>query len=238
MRACALRQQYGAKPVLAGIDLAVYVGEVVVILGENGAGKTTLLRALAGDLALDAGEVHIAGVPLASAAETARKSMIYVAQHPPMAPLATLREHAAALIAFRHLDPHSAPTQLAELAATLHLGAAIDLPIRSLSGGMIHKAALVLAFLANTPLILLDEPHAGLDVRSALALRALIQARRATGTAFVLASHLAEATLALADRAIVLRAGQVARTFAGSELADFAGDARRFEQEVLAAMAG
>ncbi len=235
LQAAGLSKRYGDKVVLSRVDLRLHASEILVLLGENGAGKTTLMRLLAGELPADAGDVAVLGVDLRRQAEQARAQLVYVAQHPPLAPLCSLREHAAAMAGFRGLAPQW-PAELTELAATFRLDRALDLPIRSLSGGMAHKAALCLAFLSRAPLILLDEPHTGLDVRSALALRDLICARRDQGTAFVLASHMAEATLAVATRAAVVAGGVLARQFEPAELAEFAGDARRFEQAVLQAM--
>lgn len=238
LHATGLTKHYGSLRVLNGIDLALISGQVTVILGENGAGKSTLLRILAGDLLCDRGHIAVAGLDLMQQPTQARAKLVYIAQHPPMAPLLSLREHAQAMIAFRNLEAPVALAQLEQLVDALNLQHAIDRPIRALSGGMAHKAALVLAFLANVPLIILDEPHSGLDVRSALALRQLITNARNRGTTFLLASHLAEATLAIADRAIVLRAGVIALDLASDELAQFYGDARAFEQRVLEAMQG
>lgn len=238
LQATSVQKCYGPHLVLAGVDLTLDAAQVTVILGENGAGKTTLMRVLAGDLPADGGRIAILGYDLEGAPEAARKGLVYVAQHPPLAPLLSLREHAEALVAFRGLDPTQATADLLALAGVFTLGHALDKPVRALSGGMAHKAALTLAFLARTPLVLLDEPHAGLDVRSALALRRLIQGRRAEGTAFLLASHLAEATLAVADRALVLRQGQLVLDLDAKDLKAFDGSARAFEQAVLAAMVG
>jgi ABC-type multidrug transport system ATPase subunit len=236
LRATGTAKRYGAQEVIRGLDLDLARGQVTVVLGENGAGKTTLMRMLCGDLLADAGTIAIDGHDLRHTPEAARARLIHVAQHPPLAPLLSLREHAQALIAFRTLDETRAQADLQHFAAALHLGHALDRPVRALSGGMAHKAALVLAFVARVPLVMLDEPHAGLDVRSALALRELIVQARASGTAFLLASHLAEATLALADRAIVLRAGGIALDLDAAGLRRFGGDARAFEQAVLTAM--
>jgi len=236
LRARGLTKRYGTQPVLHGIDLDLAPGRVTVVLGENGAGKTTLMRLLAGDLRPDDGTVHVGGADLHGTPDVARKQMIFTAQHPPLAPLLSLRDHAEALIALRGLDPGRAAHELASLAEVFTLSHAMDRPVRALSGGMAHKAALSLAFLAETPLILLDEPHSGLDVRSALALRGRILARKAAGTAFLLASHLAEATLAVADRAFVLAQGRIALDLGPAELAAYRGDARAFEADVLRAM--
>lgn len=236
LHATGIGKRYGSQQVLRGIDLDLAPGQVTVVLGENGAGKTTLMRVLCGDLLADAGTITVGGHDLQHAPDAARARLIHVAQHPPLAPLLSLREHAQALIAFRKLDPTRAQADLEHFAAALHLGHALDRPVRALSGGMAHKAALVLAFVSRVPLVMLDEPHAGLDVRSALALRGLIVQARAEGTTFLLASHLAEATLALADRAIVLRAGGIGLDLDAQGLRAFGGDARAFEQAVLEAM--
>ena len=236
LQATGVVRRYGPRVVVDGIDLTVAAGEIVVLLGENGAGKTTLMRTLAGELVADGGTITVNSADMHRDPQTARQSLIYIAQRPSLAPLATLREHAQALVGFRQLDPVRAEALLVELAAALRLTDAVDRPVRALSGGMAHKAALVLGLLAQTPLVMLDEPHTGLDVRSALALRQLILDRKAQGTAFILASHMAEATLAVADRALVLANGKIARSFERAELQAFGGDARQFEQAVLAAM--
>lgn len=235
MLARGVVKRYGSQTVLAGVDVQVEAGEVVVLLGENGAGKTTLMRLLAGELLTDGGHITIGGHDLFTAPEAARAQLIYVGQHPPLAPLASLREHAVALAGLRGLAADW-PERLQHLAETLRLDHALDRPVRALSGGMAHKSALCLAFLSAVPLLMLDEPHTGLDVRSALALRDLIRTARAGGTALLLASHLAEATLAVADRAIVLAGGRVVRQFDHAALQALGGDARAFEQQVLAAM--
>jgi ABC-2 type transport system ATP-binding protein len=237
MLACrGLSKRFGSHVVLKDVDLSIAPGEILVLLGENGAGKTTLMRLLSGELLPDAGTIEIQGLDLHAQPRQARARLIYVSQRPPLAPLASLREHALALGEFRGLVADRLAAELAELAEMFSLTRAVDLPVRSLSGGMAHKAALTLALIAQAPLVLLDEPNTGLDVRSSLALRQRILAQRAAGTTFVLASHLAEATLAVADRAIVVARTGLARTFEREELLSFDGDARAFEHQVLQAM--
>ena len=237
-----LRVHYGPTPVLAGLDLDLHPGEVTVVLGENGAGKSTLLRALATELPLHGGQLHIRGVDAVRDPAAATHHLIHIAQHPPLSPVQTAREHLTALTTFRGLDPARVAADLGPTAAALRVDSVLDRPIRALSGGTAHKVALLLALVSHAPLVILDEPHAGLDVRSSLALRALIRDRRDAGTSFLLASHLAEATLALADRALVLRRGapgegaRWALALDKAALDAFAGNARAFEDAVLAAM--
>ena len=238
LAAQGLCQQYGSQKVLDGIDLTLEPGQITVVLGENGAGKSTLLRTLACELPLVSAPAtfQIAGLDGVRNPEGAAQKLIHVAQHPPLALLLTPLEHVQALIAFRHLESEATRSRMQHIAQALRIDSVLDRPVRALSGGTAHKVALMLAFLAQTPLILLDEPHAGLDVRSALALRALIRESRDVGTSLLLASHLAEATLAVADRALVLAKGRWALDLNTNQLSDFKGDARRFEAAVLQAM--
>ncbi len=237
LEARRLRKFFGRLPVLRGIDLDLASARITVLLGANGAGKSTLMRLLAGDLLPDQGVVRVRGVDLKTHPAAARRGLIHVSQSPPLAPFLTTREHAEAMIAFRSLAPDEAMARLEQVAARLGLEGQLERPTRVLSGGMRQKAALSLALTSGVPLILLDEPHAGLDIPSAIALRELMTEQRAAGTALLVASHLAEASLAVADRALVLSEGLIVLDLDANALADFNGDARAFEKRVLAAMA-
>lgn len=236
LEARRLRKAFGKITVLRGIDLDLFAGRVTVLLGANGAGKSTLMRVLAGDLLADQGVVLVRGCDLNEQPTQARRNLIHVSQSPPLAPFLTTREHGEAMFEFRSLEADAATARLTEYAAALGLDGHLDRPVRVLSGGMQQKAALALALASEARLILLDEPHAGLDIPSAITLRRLIQRSRDRGTALLVASHLAEASLAIADRALVLAAGQLVLDLNTEELAEFGGDARAFEQQVLAAM--
>ena len=237
LEARRLRKTFGKLAVLRGVDLDLAPGRVTVLLGANGAGKSTLIRVLAGDLLPDQGLIRVRGSDLTTHPAQARRHLIHVSQSPPLAPFLTTYEHAEALIAFRALAAGPAMARLTELADALGLTGHLDRPVRVLSGGMQQKAALSLALASEVPLILFDEPHAGLDIPSAIALRRLIEDRRDQGTALLVASHLAEASLAIADRALVLAAGRLVLDMDTDHLATFNGDARAFEEQVLQAMA-
>jgi ABC-2 type transport system ATP-binding protein len=236
LHATTLTKSWGPLPVLRGLDLIVEPSQIAVIMGENGAGKSTLLACLAGDASLDAGSVTVKGIDLRAEPDRARRHLLHLAQHPPLAQDLSPNEHATAMAGFRDRDKQATLAEFQRLATVLRCDAWLHRPVRALSGGTAHKVALALAFAAGADLLLLDEPHAGLDVRSALALRALILEARAAGRSLILASHLAEATLAVADRALVLHKGRFTLDLDRAALAEFHGDARAFEQAVLAGM--
>ena len=231
-----LHQSWLAQPILKGIDLDLAPGTVTVLLGANGAGKSTLIRILAGELVPDRGAVKIAGFTLGEQDDQGRAALAHVAQSPPLAPFLSALEHAEAMIGWRKLDAEPTLALLRDHADALQISRALERPTRVLSGGMRQKAALCLGLAAQTNVLLLDEPYTGLDIRSALALRRLLQTHRDNGCAILVASHLAESALAIADRAVVLSRGQLALDLDGDALAAFDGDARAFEQAVLVAM--
>jgi ABC-2 type transport system ATP-binding protein len=236
LEAAGLCRSYGAQRVVDGVDLRVARGEIVALMGSNGAGKSTLLGLLAGEILPDQGQVLVAGTDLAVEPEKARARLIHVPQQPPLAPFLSLREHAGILAGLRGLDVAASERDLSALAEAFALSPALGRPVRVLSGGMAHKAALCLGFLAGTPLVLLDEPHAGLDLGSGLALRGLIEERARAGTGFVIATHESAAALALAHRVVVLAAGRVAAVLGPADLAALAGRTADFEAAVLRAM--
>lgn len=237
-----LTVQYGPLPVLSGLNLELLPGQVTVVLGENGAGKSTLLRTLALELPMMSGHLTLGGVDAATNPERAAQMLIHVAQHPPLAGSLTANEHLQAMADLRSLEAGQLKSRVEEVATALRIDAVLDRPVRALSGGTAHKVALLLALVSEARLVILDEPHSGLDVRSSLALRELIRAKRDRGTTFLLASHLAEATLAIADRALVLARGapgtgaRWALDLDEAQLQGFGGNARALEEAVLAAM--
>ena len=234
LAARGLRKSYADHEVLHGIDLDLQAGTTTVLLGANGAGKTTLMRILAGELLADRGVVKIAGHDVGSA--EAIKGLTHIAQDPPLADFLTCREHATAMATLRGLPVDDVLAEMQSAAERLGLGPHIDRPVFALSGGMRQKTALALAFASKAGALLLDEPYAGLDIRSAHALRQLVAQARDQGTALLVASHLAEAALAIADRAIVLSAGRLALDLDSTALASFNNDPRAFEEAVLHAM--
>ncbi len=234
LAARAVHKSYGEIEVLSCIDLDLTPGTVTMLLGANGAGKTTLVRILAGELAADRGVVKINGAQ--SGTPEAIKGLIHIAQDPPLANFLTTREHAIAMADLREQPQQAVVQTLEATAERLALAPHLDRPIFALSGGMRQKAALSLAFASKANTMLLDEPYAGLDIRSAHALRQLVIEQRDDGTAFLIASHLAEAALAIADRAIVLAGGRIAMDIDNDTLASFGGDPRAFERAVLEAM--
>jgi iron complex transport system ATP-binding protein len=225
----------GDATILAAVDVAVRPGEVVAAVGPNGAGKTTLLRVLAGDLSPTSGTVRLAGSPLDEVSRRDRSRMRAVLpQHRPADIPFRVRE---VVMMGRHphrRDPdNSAAADAAAVAAALAATDTTDLASRdypSLSGGEQARVALARVLAQETPLVLLDEPTAGLDVgHEELVLGGLRRlSREGRGVFTVL--HDLNAAARHADRIVLLERGAVAATGTPGEVLDAAVLSRVYAQ--------
>ena len=191
LSARGIGKRYGRKTVLDGVDLDVWPGEAVALVGENGAGKTTLLRICAGLLAADAGEVRVSG------------AVGYCPQDAGVLELLTAEEHV--LLFGRATRPSR---QGALERGTQALGE-FGFPLgeravaKDLSGGTRQKLNLALALLGNPELLLLDEPYQGFDRGTYLNFWDHVGAWRSRGMAIVVVTHML-AELSRVDRIVEL----------------------------------
>ncbi|MEW2074075.1 heme ABC transporter ATP-binding protein [Streptomyces sp. NPDC013433] len=220
-----LSVRLGARVVLAGVDLTVRAGEVLALVGPNGAGKSTLLSALAADLPPTTGTVRIHGRPASgwSAPELALRRAVL----PQSASLSfpfTVEEVVrmgrapwAAAAARPGKDEHGDGDKDGDedeaavagaMAATEVTGFAAR-PFSALSGGERARVALARVLAQRTPLLLLDEPTAALDLRHQELVLRLCRARARAGDAVVVVLHDLGLAAAHAHRVAVLRAGRV-----------------------------
>jgi iron complex transport system ATP-binding protein len=207
---------YPGRAVLRDVSFALGPGELVALCGPNGAGKSTLLRLLLGMHTPDAGRIELGGAPLASLRrrEIARRVALLPQESPPELPL-TVRETVALgrLPHLRRFEPER-PGDLdaveAALAATDTAALAGRL-MTELSGGERHRAHLARALAQAAPVLLLDEPTAGLDLVHQLQalelLRATVGERGGAGRAVIVAMHDLSLAARVCDRILLLADG-------------------------------
>jgi heme ABC exporter ATP-binding subunit CcmA len=189
---------------LAGVDLDAAAGEVVLLSGANGAGKTTLLRLLAGLVPLYSGEAVVLDHDLARDRRSARRDLALVGHDTFCYDDLTVIENLAFAARAAGRDASIAT----EAMERLGLGAVRDVAHRRLSAGQRRRLSLAVALSRDPRLLLLDEPHAGLDADGRAVLDENVRAARAEGRTVLLASHELELARPLADREVVLAAGQ------------------------------
>ena len=195
----------GRFPALAGVDLDVAPGEIVLLTGPNGAGKTTLLRALAGLVPVTAGEAVVLGHDLRRDARAVRRDVGLLGHGAALYDDLTVTEN----VRFWARAGRAAGDVDAAMAR-----AGLDSRVRDvigarLSAGQRRRAALAVLFARAARLWLLDEPHAGLDAAGRDALDAEIRAAVASGTTVVVASHELDRASALATRTVTVAGGHL-----------------------------
>ena len=199
-----LTKRYGKVSALAGLDLAVEAGEVYGFLGRNGAGKSTTIRILMGITKPDGGTVRLFGEPVRGTPVRLRQRIGYVAQEQSFYGWMTAARLAKFVSSFY---PTWSDTTF------LHYAAAQQIPLKqkvgTFSGGMKMKLALALALGHSPPLLILDEPTAGLDpvARREFLERVREDAQR-TGRTTFFSTHLIDEVELVADRVGILQDGK------------------------------
>ena len=199
-----LVKTFGATRAVDGVDLAVPRGAVYGVLGPNGAGKTTTIRMLATLLRPDGGTARVLGRDVAREGWAVR-GRIGLLGHDPL----LYRELSARENLRFHARLHGVGAERVDaLLAQAGLADRADEPVRTLSRGLVQRVAVCRAVLHDPPLLLLDEPRANLDPRSAELVEPLLG--RAPGRTRIVTSHDPRGGLAEADVALGLRAGRPA----------------------------
>ncbi|ROO84409.1 iron complex transport system ATP-binding protein [Actinocorallia herbida] len=201
----------GGRPVLAGVDLEVRPGEVLALVGPNGAGKSTLLAALCGDLPYE-GTVRVDGLPLADwrPVELAMRRAILTQTHAVSFSFAVediVRMGRAPWIGtpLEDEDDAAVAAALADADAARFAGR----PFPRLSGGEQARVALARVLAQRTPVVLLDEPTAALDVRHQELVFAVTRELAERGRSIVAVVHDLGLAAAHADRVAVLSDGRL-----------------------------
>jgi lipoprotein-releasing system ATP-binding protein len=200
--------------VLRGLDLEVGEGEVVAIVGVSGVGKSTLLHLLGALDRPDAGEVRIAGVPIAKLdpeglAAVRNRSIGFVFQFHYLLPEFTALENAAMPLLIQRADPATARARAAALLEELGLGGRLGHPPHRLSGGEQQRVAIARALVADPSVLLADEPTGNLDPgtgRVVFDLMSGLAKRR--GMATIVATH-NESLARACDKIVHLCEGQL-----------------------------
>ena len=199
---------YGQIQVLRGVDLAVGRGEVVALLGANGSGKSTALNTISGFIRPVAGRIRLDGQDIAGFPphRTFRLGVVQVSQARDLFPDMTVEDNLELGAAVRGV----ARTGLARAYALFpRLAARRRQSVRSMSGGEQQMVAIGRALMGDPTLLLLDEPSGGLAPVFVTEIGRVVQRLKAEGTTVLMVEQNVRLALAVADRFVALRDGQV-----------------------------
>jgi ABC-2 type transport system ATP-binding protein len=203
-----VHKRYRQVHALCGVDLDIRAGEFFGLLGPNGAGKSTLINILAGLSHLDAGHVSVLGHDVVADYRAARRALGVVPQELVFDPFFTVREVLRLQAGYFGLG-RASHAWIDELLGALGLADKADANMRGLSGGMKRRVLIAQALVHKPPVVVLDEPTAGVDVELRRQLWQFIRRLHGEGHTIVLTTHYLEEAEALCERIAILDRGAV-----------------------------
>jgi len=202
-----VEKRFGAVCALAGVTLAIEHGEFFGLLGPNGAGKTTLISAIGGLAIPDAGSLAVMGHDVRRDYREARRAVGIVPQEIVFDPFFTVRETLELQSGYFGLRRNAA--WIDELLEKLALTGKANANMRSLSGGMKRRVMVAQALVHRPPVIVLDEPTAGVDVELRQTLWTFIRSLNAAGHTILLTTHYLEEAQQLCSRIAMMKDGRI-----------------------------
>lgn len=203
-----VHKHFGSLRALGGVELEIQRGEFFGLLGPNGAGKSTLINALAGLVRVDRGTLAVMGHDVVQQYRRARRLLGVVPQELIYDPFFTARETLEFQAGYFGLK-ETGRGWIDELLRELNLSEKADTNTRALSGGMKRRLLIGQALVHKPPVVVLDEPTAGVDVELRQSLWQFIKRLHAEGHTIVLTTHYLEEAESLCDRIAILDRGEI-----------------------------
>jgi len=198
-----LHKRFGKNQVLKGVDLSIDEGHIYAILGPNGSGKTTLIMSIRGMVIPDKGSITVLDRTIKKDWKY-RKKIDYLPQIANFPPNIKVKE-----LIHMIKDLRNSPSAEKELIELFGLGPFLDKKLSTLSGGTKQKVNIVLTFMFDSPLIILDEPTTGLDPKALIRLKELIQKEKAQGKTILITTHIMQFVEEMADEILYLLEGEI-----------------------------
>ncbi len=200
-------KRFGTLQALAGVSLEIAAGEFFALLGPNGAGKTTLISTLAGLVRPDAGSIRVLGYDVIRDFREARRRLGVVPQELVFDPFFNVRE--TLRIQSGYFGIRKNDDWIDEILHHLDLTSKAEVNMRRLSGGMKRRVLVAQALVHKPPVIVLDEPTAGVDVELRQGLWQFIRRLNGEGHTIILTTHYLEEAEALCNRIALMKQGKV-----------------------------
>lgn len=200
-------KHFGSLQALAGVSLEIEEGEFFGLLGPNGAGKTTLISCLAGLIRQDSGSLKVLGHDVIDGFREARRLLGVVPQELVFDPFFNVRE--TLRIQSGYFGIRKNDDWIDEILHNLDLTSKADVNMRRLSGGMKRRVLVAQALVHKPPVIVLDEPTAGVDVELRQGLWQFVRRLNSEGHTIILTTHYLEEAEALCGRIALMKQGRV-----------------------------
>ena len=198
-----LHKRFGKNKVLSGLDLNIQGGGIFAVLGPNGSGKTTLIKSILRMVVPNNGAIYVGGNPI-------KKNWKYRQEIDYLPQIANFPGNLKVKELIRMIkDLRQMPSREEKLIDLFQLEPFLDKKLSTLSGGTKQKVNIVLAFMFDSPLLILDEPTTGLDPASLISLKDLIQREKADGKTILITSHIMQFVAEVADVIVYLLEGKI-----------------------------
>jgi Cu-processing system ATP-binding protein len=198
-----LHKKFGKNEVLSGVNLDISEGGIFAVLGPNGSGKTTLIKSILGMVIPNQGEIKVLGKNIKKQSEY-RNQIDYLPQ------IANFPNNLKVKELIKMIkDLRGNSTEDNHLIELFKLTPFLDKSLGNLSGGTKQKVNLVLTFMFDSPLIILDEPTTGLDPIALIRLKGLIQAEKDKGKTILITSHIMSFVEEVSDEIVFLLEGEI-----------------------------
>ncbi len=217
-------KNYGFKPVLKGINLDIYPGQVIGYIGPNGAGKSTTVKILCGLISDYEGEVMIDGINLKEDPITVKSKIGYVPELAELYDVLTPAEFLGFMGELYNLPKDLANDRITKMLSAFGLEANMHQRMDTFSKGMRQKVLITSGLLHNPDIIILDEPLSGLDANSVIIVKDLISKLAKDGKTIFYCSHMMDVVEKVSDRIILINEGTVIADGSFEELKEEQGD--------------
>jgi len=216
----SLTKRYRRIPAVENVSFSIRPGEVLGYMGPNGSGKSTTVRMITGLIEPTSGEILYRGRDVRDDWPSFQRRIGYVPEEPHLYPQLTGREYLQLVGRLRGLPRPVLEARMDEMLHLFSLWEDRHSPLSSYSKGMRQKILLSAALLHNPEFLILDEPFSGLDVNTALMLRALVKALAEEGRMILYSSHELDVVEKVCSSVIILRKGRIVAWDAVERLRD------------------
>ena len=202
-----LTKRYGSVKALDNVSFTADSGEILGLLGPNGAGKSTTMNIITGYLSSTSGTVTVEGIDILADPKGAKAKIGYLPEIPPLYPDMTVRKYLSFLFDLKKVRLPKAE-HIKEVMTIVKIADVADRVIKNLSKGYRQRVGLAGALLGNPPVLILDEPTAGLDPKQIIEMRRLVKSLGKKHTV-IFSTHVLSEVSAVCDRVVMLSGGRV-----------------------------